>query len=51
MMENIIDHPQPPDAEPPASLLTHWMRLADALCPSPSQREATAIGSPSHEHQ
>ena len=30
MMENITNHPQPPDREPQASLQTHWMRLADA---------------------
>lgn len=33
MMENITHHPQPPDLEPPASLQTHWMRLADAVRP------------------
>lgn len=33
MTKNITDYPQPPDAEPPASLKTHWMRLADAVRP------------------
>ncbi len=34
MMQDLSDHPNPPDPKPPASLQTHWMRLADAERPT-----------------
>jgi len=53
MMENITVHPQPPDTKPPASLQTHWMRLADAVRPIIKVFSAQKHSDcePGHEHQ